>query len=105
MNSEILIAVFASTGFWTVLNTLIQSRLTKRKDADKTIELLKQADIAILHDKIYTQCKRALREGEITADDYHNISCLVQPYFELGGNGTAHKLWDDVRDLPIVEKA
>lgn len=104
MNTEILVAIFASTGFWTVVNTLIQNLFTRKRNSEKTIEMLKEADIAILHDKIYRECKTALRDGEITADDYHNIDCLVKPYFALGGNGTGKKLWEDVQDLPIVDK-
>ena len=103
ISTEILIAIFASTGFWTVLNTIIQNVFTKKKDNDKTIELLKEADIALLHDRIYKQCKAALRDGEISADDFHNIDCLVKPYFDLGGNGTAHKLWEDVQNLPLKD--
>lgn len=103
MRTELLLAIFASTGFWTVLNTILQNVFTKKKDSDKTIELLKEADIAILHDKIYRECKAALRDGEISADDYHNIDCLVKPYFALGGNGTGKKLWEDIQDLPIKD--
>lgn len=103
MRTELLLAIFASTGFWTVMNTIIQNVFTKKKDSDKTIELLKEADIAILHDKIYRECKAALRDGEISADDYHNIDCLVKPYFALGGNGTGKKLWEDIQDLPIKD--
>lgn len=103
MRTELLLAIFASTGFWTVLNTIIQNVFSKKRDSDKTIELLKEADIAILHDKIYRECKAALRDGEISADDYHNIDCLVKPYFALGGNGTGKKLWEDIQDLPIKD--
>lgn len=103
MTSEILIAIFASTGFWTVINTIIQGVMNKRKDSEKTIELLRDADVALLHDKIYRECKTALRDGQISSDDYHNIDCLVKPYFALGGNGTGKKLWEDVQEIPIVE--
>lgn len=103
MTSEILIAIFASTGFWTVINTIIQSILNKRKDSEQMIKLLQEADVALLHDKIYRECKIALRDGQISADDYHNIDCLCKPYFALGGNGTGKKLWQDVQDLPIVD--
>ena len=103
MRTELLLAIFASTGFWTVMNTIIQNVFSKKKDSDRTIQLLKEADIAILHDKIYRECKAALRDGEISADDYHNIDCLVKPYFALGGNGTGKKLWEDIQDLPIKD--
>ena len=99
--SEIIVAIFASTGFWAVVNTAIQSVINNRKKEDETMKLLKEADVALLHDKIYRECSKALRDGEISADAYHNISCLVNPYFKLGGNGTGRKLWDDVQELPI----
>ena len=102
--SDILVAIFASTGFWTVLNTLLTNHINKTKTKDKTADLLKEADIAILHDRIYLLCKKALKDGEISIEDYHNIECLTKPYFDLGGNGTAHKLWEDVQGLPISDE-
>lgn len=85
-------AVFASTGFW---NWLTQ----KTKKRSTTEDMI----LALAHDKIYYLCKKHLREGEISHSEYDNLKHLVEPYFAMGGNGTAAKYWREVDNLPIVE--
>lgn len=88
----IIVAVFASTGFWN----FIQSKTRRRTFAEEML-------LALGHDKIYYLCKRCLKEGEITHDEYDNLLHLFQPYKALGGNGTAEKLMKEIENLPMVE--
>lgn len=88
----IIVAVFASTGFWQWLS----QKTHKKTDAEKMM-------LALGHDKIYYLCKKHLREGEITHDEYENLMYLYKPYKALGGNGTAEKMMKEVENLPFVE--
>lgn len=93
----IVVAVFASTGFWQVVNTII----AKDKD-EKTVE--RRALKALLHDKLYYLCEKHIEMGEITADEYENIQYLYDPYAALHGNGTCERLMNEVKKLPIKKK-
>lgn len=86
-------AVFASTGFWNWLS----SRGKARSSADKML-------LALGHDKVYYLCKKYLKEGEISHDDYDTLHHIYTAYKELGGNGTAEKLYQEVEHIPLVDK-
>lgn len=93
--ATIILAIFGSTGFWTLINTLIQAR-SKRKSAEQKMLL------GLGHDKLYYLCKRYIAEGQISADDYDNLRYIYEPYHEMGGNGTGDKLFHEVEKLPLL---
>ena len=102
MKTEVLLQVmgiiFASSGFWTLITMIIQKKAEK-KDA-KT-----QMILGLGHDKIKFLCERYIAQGYVTADDFEDLEkYLYQPYVKMGGNGTAEKLMNDVRKLPIKKK-
>ncbi len=90
----IICAVFASSGFWA----LMQKRGDK-KDA-KTKMLL-----GLGHDRIIFLCKFYIEQGWISTDDYENLhDYLYKPYELMGGNGTAKRLMDEVNKLPVKQR-
>lgn len=91
----IVVSVFGSTGFWAFITAVWQSK-TKKKSAES--RMLK----GIGHDRICELGERYLNQGYITKDQYENLhDYLFIPYRDLGGNGTAEKIVDDVKKLPI----
>lgn len=90
----VLITVFASTGFWTLIQTIYNNR-QKAKSAE--IEML----LGLAHDRIFELCKDILKRGEMTDQEYDNLKHLYKPYIALGGNGTAQKLMEQVEDLKV----
>ena len=101
MDNEIIIAiivsVFGSTGFWALITGIWQAK-TKKKSAES--RMLK----GIGHDRICELGSRFLKQGYITKDQYENLhDYLFIPYHDLGGNGTAEKIIEDVKRLPIKE--
>ena len=95
----IIAAVFASTGFWTFVTVLVQKKMEK-KDA-KT-----QMILGLGHDRIKYLCESYLARGWLTSDDYEDLDkYLYQPYIKMGGNGTAEKMFNDVKKLPIKAKS
>jgi len=87
----VLASVLASSGFWA----FIQSRRDK-KDA-KT-----QMILGLGHDRIMTQGIEYIKRGWITPDEYENLhDYLYLPYEKMGGNGSAKKIMDDIKRLPI----
>ena len=87
----VICSVLASSGFWA----FIQSR-TSHNDA--RTQLL----IGLAHDRIIYLGMSYIERGYITRDEYENLhDYLYSPYTNLGGNGTAKKVMDQVDKLPI----
>ena len=94
----IIVSVFGSGGFWAFITYRFQQRDVK--DGAEA-EMLK----GLGHDRICWLGTKYLQEGHITRDEFENLhDYLYKPYKTLGGNGTAEKIMEDVKKLPIVEK-
>jgi hypothetical protein len=64
--------------------------------------------IGLGHDRIchlgmcYIHRKDSNGEAYITKDEYENLyEYLYKPYLKLGGNGSAERIMDEVKKLPI----
>ena len=109
MDDAVILAVIACTGFWELLKVVavavIDALKGKRKvDMAQTqddVKALKAANLSMLYDRLYELCMRALRVGEITAEDRQNIHQLLKPYEQLGGDGLIHDLCERVDELPL----
>lgn len=87
----IFTSVLASSGLWAFLGTRLD-----RSSAEK--DML----IGLGHDRIMFLGMRYIERGWITQDEYENLSVyLYEPYKKLGGNGSAHRVMQDVDKLPI----
>lgn len=99
MTAEMLITmivgIFASTGFWQLVQFLIMRRDTKDSPERQMLK-------GLAHDRICHLGTSYLKQGYITMDDYQSLhDYLYVPYTRLGGNGTAKKIMDEVTALPI----
>lgn len=87
----VLCSVIASSGFWLYL----QGRVDK-KDASK------QMLLGLAHDRIMYIGIKYIERGFVTKDEFENLSeYLYAPYKKLGGNGSADRIMDGVKKLPI----
>lgn len=93
--TEIIVAIFASTGLWTLINNLIETR-KRNRSAEK------EALLALLHDRIYFVCEDYIDKGSITIEEFDNLEYLYRPYQKLGGNGTGERLYSEVKKLKIT---
>lgn len=92
---EILItifcSVFASSGFWMVVQKVTDKQTAKTRMI-----------LGLGHDRIIHLCKKYIDAGWISAEDYEDLyEYLFKPYEDMGGNGTAHRLIDEVGKLPM----
>ena len=54
------------------------------------------------HVKIIETCEKYIVRGYIRQDEYDSLyNYLYLPYKELGGNGTAERMVNEVKKLPI----
>lgn len=98
MISTIVIAIFASTGFWAFVTVVYQNKI-KKDNAEA--QILK----GLGHDRICCLGESYIKRGYITKDEYENLhDYLYLPYKKLGGNGAAEKIVKDVSNLPLWEK-
>ena len=93
----IVCAVFASTGFWT----FVQSRLQKR---DRKNDAMTKLMLGIAHEMIMEKSNKFINQGYILKDEYGDFEkYLYKPYLALGGNGTAEKIVEEqVKKLNII---
>ena len=79
-------------------------RLAKRvKEQEAERKAIKDGLLAILHDRLYCECKRYLAQGHIDTDGLHNLEYIYKSYHALGGNGTGTELYNRAKRLPIKE--
>lgn len=102
MHSEIILtivcSVFASTGFWAFVTAVMQNREKKVSVEGKMLR-------GLAHDRICCLGEEYIMQGYISKDDYENLhDYLYKSYEELGGNGTAKRIMDEVTTLPLREK-
>ena len=88
-------SVFASGGFWAFITAMIQKRDKKVSNEGKILR-------GLAHDRICYLGEHYIQNGTLTKDEYENLhDYLYVPYSELGGNGTAKKIMDEVKKLPL----
>lgn len=84
-------SVLASSGLWAY----ITKRLEKK---DVKTEML----IGLGHDRIMYLGMVYIERGYITSDEYENLyEYLYKPYENIGGNGSAKRIMNEVNKLPI----
>lgn len=93
----IITATLASTGFWSLILYKVQKR-------DENKDALTKLILGLAYREITDLCLKYMHRGYITKDEYEDLmKYLFTPYKELGGDGTAEKLIDEVKKLPIKE--
>lgn len=87
----ILVSVLASSGVWAVV-----MKVMDKKDV-KT-----QMLIGLGHDRIMCLGSKYIARGYITSEEYENlVDYLYRPYELMGGNGSAKRVIDEVKKLPL----
>lgn len=93
----IICSVLASSGLWGYLQQ-------KHEKKDVKVQML----IGLGHDRVMELGKsyilRYQESGQgMTADEYENLyEYLYKPYEAMGGNGSARRIMDEVKKIPIV---
>lgn len=84
-------AVLTSSGLWAVV-----ARRADKGDAERKML------VGLAHDRIVHLGMVYIDRGYITQDEYENLSdYLYAPYEKMGGNGSAKRVMEEVRKLPM----
>lgn len=79
-------------------------KLYKRAKREITEQqMLKAGLLAILHDRLFAECRRLIRAQKCSVEELRNLEYLYGAYHDLGGNGTGTELYTRCRALPIRE--
>lgn len=84
-------AVLTSSGLWAVV-----ARRADKGDAERKML------VGLAHDRIVHLGMVYIDRGYITQDEYENLNdYLYAPYEKMGGNGSARRVMEEVRKLPM----
>ncbi len=87
----ILVSVLASSGVWAVVMKIMDKK-------DVRAQML----IGLGHDRIMYLGMHYIERGWITRDEYENlVDYLYKPYEMMGGNGSAKRVIEEVKKLPL----
>ena len=87
----ILVSVLASSGVWAVVMKIMDKK-------DVRTQML----IGLGHDRIMYLGMHYIERGWITRDEYENlVDYLYKPYEMMGGNGSAKRVVEEVKKLPL----
>lgn len=100
----LLVAIFASSGFWAAITMIIQHQISKKDKEDQSQLKMNQMVLGLGHDRICFLGMSYIARGYITKDEYENlVTYLFEPYETLNGNGTAKLVIDKVKLLPMKQ--
>lgn len=87
----VVLTLLGSAGFWGYLEA-------RRAKNDANTRLL----VGIAHDRITYLGMKYVERGSITRDEYENLNdYLFEPYTAAGGNGSAKRVMEEVKKLPL----
>lgn len=87
----VICSMLASSGLWAFIMHLVN----KKSAANNMLK-------GLGHDRIIELGRQYVNRGYITVDEFENLyDYLYKPYKDLGGNGTADKVIEEIRKLPM----
>lgn len=87
----LIVALLTSSGLWA----LVSKRADKNNAERKML-------VGLAHDRIIHLGMVYIERGYVTQDEYENLQVyLYEPYEEMGGNGSARRVMEEVRKLPM----
>ena len=84
-------ALLGSSGIWVWVKT----RAERNSSEDKLL-------LAVARSQLVEQGHKYLKRGYITMDEYEEYEDHYKLYSNLGGNGLARRIFEQVDDLPMM---
>ena len=110
MTNEIIVAILASGGLWSVVSALVAAWLDRRREmrAEEQIsagvlDAHGRALRGLLYGELERKCTAHLKKGKISAAELNDLrKYYYEPYHDgLGGDGTIEALFGRVENLPV----
>ena len=101
-NFRLIVEIAGSLAVLAALFAPIYKSVRKQM---KKVELVQDALMGLLHDRICRLCETYLRKGFATNEEREQLQVLYTPYKAMGGNHNAESLYEQVMDkLPLEKK-
>lgn len=89
--NPLITTVLSGPGIWVWAKTR-----TQRKDSEDKLLL------QVAKNQLVAQGREYLNRGYITMDEYEEYESEYMVYTDLGGNGLARRIFEQVDDLPMM---
>lgn len=89
--NPLITTVLSGPGIWAWAKTR-----TQRNDSEDRLLL------QVAKNQLVTQGRKYLNRGYVTMDEYAEYESEYQVYSDLGGNGLARRIFEQVDDLPMM---
>lgn len=89
--NPLITTVLSGPGIWAWAKTR-----TQRNDAEDKLLL------HIAKNQLVTQGRKYLKRGYVTMDEYEEYESEYKVYSDLGGNGLARRVFEQVDELPMM---
>lgn len=97
------LAIYSAAAIVAVLGIMLSSRRIEKEKADEENELVKSALRALLRSELMRTHHQAVRDGHASTVDKEVMERTYQSYHQLGGNGIATNLHDEMMELPTKD--
>lgn len=97
------LAIYSAAAIVAVLGIMLSSRRIEKEKADEENELVKSALRALLRSELMRTHHQAVRDGHASTVDKEVMERTYQSYHQLGGNGIATNLHDEMMALPTKD--
>lgn len=97
------LAIYSAAAIVAVLGIMLSSRRIEKKKADEENELVKSALRALLRSELMRTHHQAVRDGHASTVDKEVMERTYKSYHQLGGNGIATNLHDEMMELPTKD--
>lgn len=98
----IIVALLTSSALWGVVSKIVLKRMEQAEKRSEKDDADRKMLVGLAHDRIIHLGMVYIQRGHITQDEYENLQVyLYEPYEKMGGNGSAKRVMEEVRKLPI----
>lgn len=97
------LAIYSAAAVVALLGWMLSNRRVEKEKADEESELVKSALRALLRSELMRTHHQAVRDGHASTVDKEVMERTYQSYHQLGGNGIATNLHDEMMELPTKD--
>ena len=88
-------------GILAILSWCYKKIVAEVKSRQAEMDLIKESNLALLHNEVFQLGKEYITRGEITFKEMDNFDMLYNAYHNLGGNGTGTEVYERVHNLTL----
>ena len=96
-------AIYSAAAVVSLLGVMLSNRRVEKEKAAEENELFKSALRALLRSELMRTHHHAMRDGHASTLDKEIMERTYQSYHNLGGNGIATTLHDEMMALPTID--